>query len=276
MEITVECEDGREAHHAIHVAFESIARVQTLMSFHDLGSEISELNRLAFFQNVAVSPETYEVLKRAKKLYEYTDGIFDITIAAELMDWDLLPRHSFLSQTDFSGRTKDIELLPNRQVHFLRPLCIDLGGIAKGFAVDRAIQVLQERDMQSAIVNAGGDIRCFGNQERPIWVRDPQLAGQFLSLPALKNAALATSANSYDKLRRDSRICPHVHGQTRKPLPSPSSVSVRADSCMMADALTKVVIALGKDSGEILSHFNAVAFIAGHDGRMICYGGRQS
>lgn len=247
VEISVSHGDATQAHAAIDAAFAAIARVQALMSFHDPRSEVSQLNRCAAKEAVPVGPETYRVLEYAKFLHGRTGGIFDIAASGP---------------QEHRGTTADIELRPDHCVHFSRPLRIDLGGIAKGFAVDQAVQVLQKEGMDAALVNAGGDMRCFGAQGMPVWVRHPAMPGQFVPLPALKNAALATSANSYSASL-------HLHGRTKKPMRRPFSVSVRAASCLTADALTKAVLALGEGSIPVLSACDADAFIVYPDNRII-------
>lgn len=270
MEISVGHDDPGEAHAAIGAAFAAVERVHRLMSFHDPESEISRLNRWAASGEVAVSGETFRVLQCALELHERTRGIFDIAVAPELMENRTLPRHTFLGgRTDYCGRTADIRFLPGGTVRFSRPLCIDLGGIAKGFAVDEAVGRLRACGMDSGFVNAGGDMACFG-EPRPVWVRHPRNPGEFLPLPALENGALATSANAY--LWRE-QPCAHIHGQTREPLRRPFSVSVRAGSCLMADALTKVVLALEEESETVLPQFQATALAVYPDGRVVRYGG---
>ena len=276
VEVAVEHDDYGQAQAAINAAFVAVERVHALMSFHDPESEVSRLNCSAAHQKVSVSSETYHVLKCAKEFHERTQGVFDITVATELMDRGLLPRHAFFKkQKDYCGRTKDIELLPERFVRFLRPLGIDLGGIAKGFAVDQAIEALKKSSVDSGCVNAGGDMRCFGDLERPVFVRHPKTPDQFLPLPELKDSALATSANSYVYDENSSLVCAQIHGQTREPLISPMSVTVRARSCLTADALTKIVFALKKESAAVLSEFQAAAFIAYPDNKILCYDGKS-
>ena len=275
VEVAVEHDDSGQAQAAVNAAFAAVERVHQLMSFYDPESEISRLNCLAAQQDVVVSVETYHVLQRAKELYERTQGIFDITVAAELLERGVLPKPAFFKkQKDYYGRTKDIVLLPDRSVRFLQPLQIDLGGIAKGFAVDQAIEVLKQNGMDNGCVNAGGDMRCFGDEEQPVLVRHLLAPDQFLPLPALKDAALATSANFYEYEEKDPLLCAQIHGQTRKPLLAPLSVSVRAQSCLVADALTKIVFALKKGSAAVLSEFGAAAFIVYPDDKILCYDGK--
>ena len=251
---------------AIQSAFAAIARIHTLMSFHDPGSDVSRLNRFAANRALPVSCETYEVLTCAKEIHATTGGVFDLAVAPELMRWGWLPGTPACRTR---GRTCDIALLPGRRVRFLRRMQIDLGGIAKGYAVDKAIEALRAHGARSGLVNAGGDLRYFGDRERQIWLRHPHAPGAFVRLPALKDVALASSANSYQRTRRSGRIvCAHVDGRSRRPLLRPFSVSVRAASCLVADALTKVVLAFGDDSGPVLAQFNAMAYIARADNRL--------
>jgi thiamine biosynthesis lipoprotein len=256
----------------MNAAFKAIERVQRLMSFHDSESEVSKLNRFALQKAVSVSRETYQVLKLARRLSEQTQGIFDITIAPQLINWRFLPRHKFSSKrTRYKGRGKDIVLLPGRRVRFLRPLQMDLGGIAKGFAVDQAVETLLKKKINSGIVNAGGDLRCFGKEAQEVWIRHPFVKKMLVKLPGFKNTALTTSANSYQRMgRANQQVCAHVHGKTRKPCLRPFSVSVRSKSCLIADALTKVVMALGKKAAPVLNKFNATAYIVYPSNKIIC------
>lgn len=249
VEITAAGDTAAAVQAAIDEAFAAIGRVQASMSFHDPASELSRVNRAAASgKTVQVSPQIYHVLAFAKALHAGTQGIFDIAAART---------------QDQGAGTADIELLPDHAVRCLRPLTIDLGGVAKGFAVDCAIEVLRGTGMDSALVNAGGDMRCFG-QPQAVCIRHPGMPGRFVPLPDLNDAALATSANSYT-------ACAHFHGRTRGPLRRPFSVSVRARACMMADALTKVVLACGQRSAPLLSEFDADAFMVYPDGRIICW-----
>jgi thiamine biosynthesis lipoprotein len=262
VDITVEHADQELADEAIDAAFLEIASVQKLMSFHDPASEVSHLNRRAFQQDILVSPHTFQVLERAQEIYKMSGGVFDITA-------------SNARTHQYSGNSDDVLLMPGRRVRFLRPLHIDLGGIAKGFAVDQAIEVLQAKGILNGLVNAGGDMRCFGEQERSVWVRHPRNPGTLMPLPSLKNAALATSANSYPRrFIRQISASGHVHGRTRRNMRRLFSVSVRASSCLLADALTKVVLALGESAEPVLNKLAATAFIVYPDNRIACYEGK--
>src|SRR6266550_3078277 len=125
---------------AINAAFASVAEVHRLMSFHDPESDVSRMNRDAFHKSVRVHPSTSRVLKGAHEFSRNSDGVFDITTARQLVNWNYLPR----PDVRFSSRSwRDIVLEEKCNVRFRQPLIVDLGGIAKGFAVDRAVNTLK-------------------------------------------------------------------------------------------------------------------------------------
>ncbi len=244
VEVTVAGLQEAKLSGAVDAAFSAIATVQRLMSFHDPASETSELNRLAARRAVRVSPWTYEVLWAARTLAIQSAGAFDITVAPLLQQWGYLPpagRSAWLP-TD-GGGPLDIELRSGERVRFRRPVRIDLGGIAKGFAVDRAVAVLQAHGATSGCVNAGGDLRAFGPAPTSVQVRHPAAPGQFLPLTALTNSALATS-------------------RRRRPCVELTSISVRAPTCLLADALTKVAMADRRAALELLAEYRAEVFLA--------------
>src|ERR1041385_2657632 len=156
---------GRRAAGApMKAAFEAVATVHALMSFHETASDVSRLNREAHLHAVAVHPWTYEVLQAACELNHSSKGLFDIAVAPALQWMRLLPGVApappYTMQQVTAG---SLELLPGFEVRFRHPrLRIDLGGIAKGYAVDRAIAILQEQGIKAAIVNAGGDLAACG------------------------------------------------------------------------------------------------------------------
>ena len=272
VEVTVDHHDAGQAQRAIDAAFAAIERVGHLMSFHDPQSEVSRLNRLAAHQNVFISCETYEVLRCAKELHERTEGIFDITVASELLDRGLLPNHAFLSgYKNYCGRTSDIELLPDGLVHFLRPLCIDLGGIAKGFAVDQAVEALEHNGIQNGLVNAGGDMHCFGVQEHPVLIRPPAVSAEFIFWPTLlKNAAMATSSVRTDSVfSKNLASAGHVKMPSGDFLKEVKTATVFAQKCLLADALTKVVLLGSADaSARVLAFYRTKALVFGSNGQL--------
>ncbi len=225
---------------AIDRAFRAVARVHALMSFHEPDSELSRLNRTMHAGPVPVSGHLRRVLRAACRLSALTDGRFDVTVAPTLVRWGYLP--GLPHNTETIGDWRDIRLGTDGTVSFARPLLIDLGGIAKGYAVDLAIASLRRAGVPQACVNAGGDLRFYGREPRRIGVRDPADPARLRLLPPLLQGAVASSCVA------DTR---HRHGRTwRSPLVDPrsgracaatGSVTVLARSCLHADALTKPV-----------------------------------
>jgi len=242
-------------------AFAAVARVHALMSYHDPQSELSCLNRGAFSEAIAVSDETWQVLTAARQLSEASGGLFDITIAPALADAGFLPQHAGESRASADGAWRDVRLLPGQRVRFAREVRLDLGGIAKGFAVDQAIATLQEAGVVSGEVNAGGDLRVLGRPAHRVYLRHP---GQPTSLlPVMSHhAAAATSAGYFQHRHHDGRAyCPIVHAGTHTLCDARRSVTVFADQCLIADGLTKILYADPERGSSLLERFRARAVI---------------
>lgn len=249
---------------AVNAAFGEIERLQGLMSFHEAASDVSRLNREAHDRAVTVASETWSVLAMAQEISSASEGVFDITVASRIMDWGYLP-------ANFKGRRaighRFIELLPRCRVRFSRPILIDLGGIAKGFIVDRAAEVLGRYEKISGIVNAGGDLRAFGKMKWPVSIRHPLFPGRSTLFCELQEGAMATSGICFSRKRiKKDWVSPIVDTKHAGPFLKRHSLTVMADTCVVADALTKVVAVDPQASKEILARFQAKAFITGVDG----------
>lgn len=260
VEITAGGFSAERLNPAIDAAFTAIERIQKLMSAHDPGSELSLLNRDAASRPVTVSRETFCVLQRADRLAADSKGAFDYTIGPTLARWGLLPKNM---ERNYRGAWRHVLLLRGRKVYFLQPLALDLGGIAKGFAVDEAIKVLRKHQVASAVVNAGGDLRVFGAHRSLIHLRHPGNPQMFSDKLALRNSALATSSPCFtEKKWRGRRVSHLVNSLTQTAITGAISVSVRAKECWLADALTKVVLNAPERANQLLAKYNAEAFLA--------------
>src|SRR5262249_31920306 len=160
-----------------------------------------------------------------------------------------------------------LELGPGRRVRFRSPAAIDLGGIAKGFAVDRAVEALRAEGAASGVVNAGGDLRVFGPEPSALHVRHPREPGRLLPFGTLRDAAFATSSDTFTRRRWRGRVVsPLVHPRQGRACARARSASVRAPTCLVADALTKVVMILGRRSAPILRAHAASGFLVTPEG----------
>ena len=264
-----------EAHRAVDEAFAEIATAHRLMSFHDPASDVSRLNRQAARDPVAVHPWTYCVLEEAQRFSRASEGCFDISVAAELVQWGMLPEPAATKDRQ-QGSWLDIELLPGNRVTFRRPLWIDLGGIAKGFAVDRAIERLGASGPAHAVVNAGGDIRVEGvNAELICLGAGSSIEGA--PVLELANGSVASSSGARQQDRLGERAFgPHVDGSRRTPAPIDRFVCVVAKRCAVADALTKVAMARGTQNAELLREFSASAYIKDPDKEWMHIGAKET
>ena len=230
-------------HTAIGHAFTRIRDIQTRMSWHDPDSELSRINHAAHRDWIDISPDLAAVLRTALDLANRSDGLFDPTVAPLLCETGHLPRHADMPSNIATSVWQAIELETDR-IRFTQPLAIELGGIAKGYAVDAALAVLAEAGLESACVNAGGDLARFGPRAESIQVRHPLRPTHTLHLLDLQNGAVATSAGYYQTLTlNDQRVSPLRHPKTHANLCLDDSITVVAPTCMLADALTKLVAA---------------------------------
>lgn len=248
-----------QAGRALHAAFAAIERVQTLMSYHDPCSDVGRLNRFAHLRTVSVAPWTFTVLRGAHLLHAATGGLFDIAVAPALVRGGWLPRSTTLPA---GGTAADIALLAGRRVRFRRPLLLDLGGIAKGFAVDQAVAALRRCGATGGVVNAGGDLRVFGATPEPVHVRLPESPDKLVPLVTLRDSAVATSAHYFAQRRiRGAARSPIFHPHHRRFAAESYSISVQARECWLADALCKVVWLAGAAALPLLHAHGARAWV---------------
>lgn len=254
---------------AIGAAFASIEQVQRLMSFHDPNSDVSRINGAEAGRELIIDPHTVRVLRFARRLSDLSGGLFDVTTAPVLVESGFLPERE-KETIPFDVTYLDLLLLPGNCVLWRRKGWIDLGGIAKGYAVDCAITALRSHGVATAIVNAGGDLRCFGKPQ-PIHVRHPHAPTMLMRIGSLSDAAIATSAGYFSRIDRGGRqVEPLVDPRRRSCTRWNGSVSVAAPGGMTADALTKVVGLAPDSASDIVEHFGAQAVLIGHEGTRCC------
>jgi len=271
VEVTMQDPRPEEILHALaEAAFQELSKVQSLMSFHEPASELSRLNESAHLRALQVHPWTREVIAEAIRLGEASGGIFDIAVAPHLMKWGLLP-NSFPSRTTAPGSYRDIEIHSDGTVSFRRPLILDLGGIAKGFAVDKAAEMLTRDGVHQAVVNAGGDLRFIGAPPATLLVRNPRSPHDSFIPMYVQGAAAATSAPYFTTRRRFFRKINHfVHPKSRRAGSQDVSVTVFSHSCIHADALTKIVLLAPTPVWQnVLFYENARCTVLTRDGTKI-------
>ena len=246
---------------AIDRAFTAIEKVQELMSFHHQQSELSKINTLSHIRNIKIHPWTAQVLRVAREVYDQSNGLFDCGVGHRLIAAGLLPSNLDLSQYEFGG-IKDLQFIDSHIVFSSKPLCLDLGGIAKGFAVDVAVDSLLADGIESGYVNAGGDLLVFGSETQAIQIRNPAAPAELIHIGTLQNGAIATSSLYFSK-REIQSTSYVVNPSTNEYLDFSGSYSVIANECIYADALTKVLAISDKTNHRCFDHFSAKAIRIG-------------
>ena len=260
--VEISTEDGGHSLHAIEMAFAAIEQVQSLMGFHSSDSELSQINTKSHLGLVHIHPWTAEVLATAQELQHQSQGLFNCGVGHRLVEAGLLPRHLKLNHYSFGG-IEDLQFIEPTLVQSMRPLCLDLGGIAKGYAVDKAVEVLLANGILSGSVNAGGDMRIFGNLTQNIQIRNPSKPQELIQVGSMKVGAIATSGLYFSKRDADAKSY-IVNPLNHEHIEFTESYSVIANECVYADALTKVVSVSGNTQHPCLSHFSAQAIKIPH------------
>jgi FAD:protein FMN transferase len=244
---------------AIEAGFAAIRHVHACMSYHDAASDLEKLRSAAIGSSVAVDPETVHVLRLAATLHGETGGLFDVTVARHLVTAGFLPARGAQKPNALIGSAADIEIIDNTHVACHAPLLIDLGGIAKGHGVDLAVAALIEAGCSHGIVNAGGDLRVFGDEPQAIWLH--RADGKLAEPITVTNVAVATSSNCHTRARIKGQVMtPHI-GRDRAPVIADHAVTIIAPTCSIADALTKVALADPGLAAQLLVHYGAQMII---------------
>lgn len=257
--ISVYDADRDKANRGISEAFGEIQRIDRVMSLHRPDSELNRLNQRAAAEPIAVSRDLFKVISVAGEISEQTEGSFDITIRPLADLWGFIwkeyrmPTESELEATLPRVNYKLIELDDARQtVRFLGPgISIDLGGIGKGYAVDRAIEKLESNGITNAMVKIGGDLRVIGAPPgRTNWtvqIEDPQKKGRRRELP-LRDVALSTSGNYENFFMIQGQRYSHIlNPRTGLPIRGISGCTVVAPTCAESDAYATAFFVYGRE-----------------------------
>jgi thiamine biosynthesis lipoprotein len=259
---TVRVPAGREE--AALQAFAELQRLEGLFNRHDPGSEVARINDRAG-QWVEVSPELLEVLATVEDMAPTTGGLFDVTVAPLLDLWgigtdrpavpDAVELARALERVGGGGLEIDRE---GRRVRLARPgMAIDLGGIGKGYAIDRAVQVLSRAGVTAGLVEVGGDLyllgRRPGGQPWRVGVEHPRRQDALLGVLYLADHAVATSGDYQRFFEVDGVRYHHIlDPRTGRPGRTAMSVTVLAPTVMQADLLSTGVFLMEPAAGLAL------------------------
>jgi len=274
--IVVVADDSQICQNSISSAFTKLDQIEKMMSYHDSGSELSRLNSSAFEKSVKPSPELYELILKSIEFSRQTDGAFDITVGP-LVDLFRLEQKTHTKPTpeqiawakQKTGYGK-LVVDPNaKTIRFaIEGMKLDLGGIAKGYAIDSAIQVIKDSGALGAMVDIGGDIRCFGKPpgNTTCWIvglqnpantdpnEIPYKQGQSCLLTLSINNKAVTTSGDYRRfaLVQGEKVSHIINPQIGFGAKELSSVTVIADSALIADAMATAATVLGVDKSLTL------------------------
>jgi thiamine biosynthesis lipoprotein len=247
VEITVADKDKspRFIHRAIKKAFLEIERIEGLLSKYKTNSDVSRINNYSGRGTTEVNPETITVIARSLEFSRLTKGAFDVTVQP------MAAQRAGFTNIKINEQDKSVFLAKPE-------MTLDLGGIAKGYAVDKAVAILKEERIKSALVNAGGDIYAFGSpQESRSWqtaLQHPRKSDAVLTVLEIQDKAIATSGDYQRYVEISGRRYSHIiDPRTGYPCAEiPASVTVLAADCLSADALATSLFVLGPQKGIAL------------------------
>ena len=261
--ITVVCQSQKKAMHAIDKAFTIISDIENQTSAHLPQSYTSLINETAGKKNISVSADFLLVIQKSLEYSQLTNGAFDITIGPITALWRFDDDQGMLPSSEKIN--KKLPLVGYQGIYYdkvnglvglkMPGSGMDLGGIAKGYAVDQAVKVLQQEGIKAGIVNAGGDLRLFGHKTEKeknwhIGIQHPRKPEGILLSLKITDKSIVTSGD-YERFFLKDGIRYHhiIDPKTGRPPHNCQGVTILAESTLAADALATAVFILGPDKG---------------------------
>jgi len=274
--------DRPAASRSAEAAFAEIMRIESLMSPYRDVSDVYRINHSAG-KPVSVSSETLQILDRSIRAGDETGGAFDITFASIAHLWDYKKKtfvppaesdvHRLLPLVNYRAlqidRNSNTVTLPSSLT------MIGLGGIAKGYAVARALQVIREHGIENAIVDAGGDLQVAGTSTGRPWrtgVRHPRDGSVFMAID-LESGEAVTTSGDYERYAeyRGKRYQHIIDPRTGHPADGPASVSVLSKDPVRCDYLATAFMVRGIEWAKTYLHVNRDVLVVIVDGDMKVY-----
>lgn len=272
VEITVSSDSKNNAEKAISAAFDEISKVNDLMSTYNKNSQLSQLNAASGFKPLVMDESIIDVLTISKKYYEISNHRFDVTVGPLIDLWGFYRNQGYLPREIEIRKRKNLVGMVNvyfnddtREVFLpAKGMRLDLGAVAKGWAVDKAVDALKSYPtIKGAVVNAGGDIYSYGrdhnDKEWSIGVRSIIARGLAEKIN-LKDKAVVTSG-CYERffILNGHEYCHIIDAVSGYPIPAGTSVTIIADTAAEADALATTVLLMGlKDGMKLIEKTDGV------------------
>ncbi len=283
-EITVVSENENEALARIDEAIAEIRRIEKLLTTYDENSQTNLINRYAGVKPVKVDRELVDIIQRSKKISDITQGAFDITYGSvDKKLWNFDKHMTSLPDADLARKMvrlinyKNVIVDEKKSTVFLKEkgMRIGFGGIGKGYAAERAKLILQQKEVESGIVNAAGDLTVWGYQpngkEWTIGIADPDAARHPFSYLSITNMAVATSGNYEKYVMIGGKKYSHtIDPKTGLPVNGIKSVTIISPNAEIADAMATPVMIMGIKVGlDMINQIKGVSCIIIDDSNKI-------
>lgn len=263
IEIQLWAETEALAAQASQNVFTEFDRIEAVMTRYRPESELSGVNRNAYGRSVVISPELFRMLSAAQAISRLSEGAFDISFGSVGYLYDYRtgqqPDETELAKHVLGVDFRQLHLKPaESSIQFMKPgMVLDLGGIAKGYAVDQGIAILQQAGIKHAQLSAGGDMRLLGDKRGKPWIvgiRDPRSDSGHATVLPLSDVAVSTSGD-YERFfinDKGERIHHILSPQTGKPVKGVQSVTILGPDATTTDGLSTAVFVLGVEKGLAL------------------------
>lgn len=244
----------------VEQAFETMRHIEDLATSYNDSSDVGRLNLNAGRTAISVDKNVLEILNWARDVSENSEGAFDVSILPLLRLWNFkssnprVPTEVNVSETRGLVDFKKIIIDGNKVILPEKQMGVDLGGIAKGYAVDKAVEVLRNFGYKDFMVEAGGDLRAVAGEltkgQRTIWVRHPRKADGFFAKIKRDELAVASSGDYERFFESNGKRVHHIlNPKTGYPAAPVVSVSIFSETTALADAYATAVFVLGPDKG---------------------------
>lgn len=261
-DISVVANDSVDGNKHIKSAIEEIKRIENLISSWDPNSQTSKINKSAGIESVFVDKELFQLIERALKISQLTDGAFDISYASMDRIWKFdgsmtkMPSKESIKKSVEKVGYQNIVLNKEKQTVFLKNegMKIGFGAIGKGYAADKAKALLIEKGVVAGIINASGDLNTWGTQpdgkDWMVAIVNPLNKDKVFSWMPVNNSAVVTSGNYEKYIEFNGVLYSHIiDPRTGYPSTGILSVTIFTLTAELADALATSVFVMGVDTG---------------------------
>lgn len=274
VEIQVKDKDEVKAHRAISSAFDEIKRIDNLFSSYNSESIVWEINHS--FEHPSLSEELVSLLVFSDSIWRLSNGSFDVSLGNLIELWGFsnqkpsVPNKKKIIESLASSGWKNVQLKNDNSISLVNKTNLDFGAVAKGYAVDRAIDLIKISGVSAALVNAGGEVKGFGN-DWIVGIQHPRNKNEMLGKLKLNDMSVATSGDYEQFFEVNGKRYHHIlNPKTGMPANECQSVTVVCKENKLADALATAVFVMGIEDGLKLVNTldNVEAMIIASDGKI--------